>query len=58
MLLCFGHDSHEKVPRGALDPEDGFVHCSGVMVEVGGTDISTLPRLLQILGFVPLSDVD
>ena len=32
----FGHDSRGEVPRGALDSEDGFVHCSGVMVGAGG----------------------
>jgi hypothetical protein len=37
--LCFGHDSRGEVPRGALDSKDGSVHCSGVMVGVGGKGV-------------------
>ena len=44
-----------EVPRGAIDSEDGFVHCSGVLAGAGGKDILTVPRLLQVLeGCSPL----
>jgi len=31
--------SRGEVPRGALDSEDGFVHCCDVMVGAGGKGV-------------------
>ena len=37
-----------EVPRGAIDSEDGFVHCSGVLAGAGGKDIRTHNQRIMV----------
>ena len=45
--------SRGEVPRGALDSEDGLVHCSGVMVvDMGIVAADILRRVCSIFSFI------